>query len=212
MQNYLNQLIPQIQNNSNMAFIGQKGCGKTSLGQFFQPLFPRKVIIDTKGEYFDQSPGNYHAHGFNDFITKLDKLLPYDKWNLIYHFSPGSDRYLVTDEIVRNVYQAEQIYTVIEEIHLIASSHRISPHLLELVSTGRSRDCGYMITSTRPAGVHNSLLTEIDFFFLGRLLASSDRDAFRDILGESKKELSHLQNYNFMLYNVKTNEKTLIQT
>lgn len=212
-QNYLAELIPQIQINSNIAVIGQKGTGKSSLGQFFQPLFPRKVIIDTKGEYYEQGAGIYHAHHYKDFYNKFVQLLPHDRWTIIMHFNPQDPpRELILNEICKNIYDAEEIYLVIEEIHLLSNAHKVPNYLLEIVTTGRSRNIGYMITSTRPALINNTLLSEIDIYFIGRLLSQGDRDSFRDILGESRKSLAHLQNFNFIYYNVSTSERKLIKT
>ena len=173
----------------------------------------RKVIIDTINEYKDLSYG-VHVIGYNAFLNELNRVQNEEKFTIVFHFDPNDRREYseILNLICFLIYNVESIFLVIEEIHLLTSTRSDLPrYLMQIATTGAHKEIGYLFTSQRPSYVNKTLIAMCDYYFIGLLLDSADRDYFRDSLGESRKSLASLQNYQFVFYDTILNEKTIIQ-
>jgi len=144
--------------------MGTRGCGKTTLSQNIQRVWPRRVILDTLDEY----DSDLAVHSFDEFAEKMKALknAKSQSFEVIYQFDPESTLSSTEfDEIMRLCYYFGNIQVVLEEVQLYASTHDL-PHWLEnCLLRGRHHNVSLLFTTQRPGNLNKTVLSQCQHIF-----------------------------------------------
>jgi len=178
--------------------MGQRGCGKSYLGRNIQTCWPRRIIIDTLGEYSDQDGTVVFTFDeFSDFLTQ--RKSDGSDFVLIYQFDPESQLSdLEFDEIVRVAFYFGNCQLVIEEIQEHSTPHSMPHWLKKALLTGRHQNLSLLFTSQRPGEINKTIISQCSHIFVGKIVEGNDLKYIAYFLGDKAQELTTLPDRVFL--------------
>jgi hypothetical protein len=192
-----------IQPNDKIALVAKTKSGKSYLGKILQRAAPRKIIVDTTYEY-DASMGLI-VYGFDQFCQAVQNMCDLDSYTIIFRFAhEDSNREQVFEEICRIVFYVQDVFFVVEEIHLHSTTHSLNHWLLQIATIGSHRNIGYLITTQRPSLLHKTLLTQCDHIFIGSLIDENDISYVKGFCRDLAKSLYNYPPRKFIYWNLGT--------
>jgi hypothetical protein len=187
-------------------FFGRKGTGKSELARYLFTLFssPWRICIDVKDELEAKLPG----------VPTVED--PYDvlKFQTVRVAPRDPDDEAFYDELFRILFENAPMFggSIVwwDEMDAATSPHKIPKQLKIYMIRGRSRGCGLLGCTTRPANTHPVFLSQADHVFVHKLRHSLDIDAISRHFDIPADELSgaldNLPEFGFLHYEVKTGE------
>lgn len=180
--------------------MGQRGCGKSYLCKNIQTLWPKRVIIDSLGEYDEGEI----VHSFHEFSQKLIELKNSNSQNfaLVYQFDPESK---VSEEefnqIMRLCYYFGSIQVVVEEVQLYSNPRFLPDWLRHCLLTGRHQNLSLIFTSQRPGELNKTILSQCAHIFCGKIFEGNDLRYVSSFLNQQSQLLSSLPDREFLHFN-----------
>ncbi len=181
--------------------MGQRNCGKSYLCKKIQNLWPKRVILDSLGEY--EGRESETCHSFHEFTQKLTefKSLNLQEFTLIYQFDPESPvSQTEFDQIMRVCYYFGNIQIVIEEIQLYSSPHSLPHWLKQNLLIGRHQNLSLIFTSQRPGEVNKTIISQCSHIFVGKIVEGNDLNYLKSILGQQIQRLTTIEKRKFLYY------------
>lgn len=179
--------------------MGQRGCGKSYLCKNIQSLWPKRVIIDSLGEYDEHEA----VHSFHEFTERLIQLKNSnsDSFVLVYQFDPESSLSQAEfDQIMRVCYYFGNIQVVIEEVQLYASVHSIPHWLKQCLLTGRHQNLSLIFTSQRPGEINKTIISQCAHIFCGKIVEGNDLRYVSSFLNQDSQKLTSLDKRRFLYF------------
>jgi energy-coupling factor transporter ATP-binding protein EcfA2 len=180
--------------------MGQRGCGKSHLCKNLQKMWPKRVIIDTLGEYPDEGETCYSFHEFTRKIQELHSLKQ-ESFTLVIQFDPESE---VSDtefnEILRICYYFGNIQLVIEEIQTFSTPHNLPHWLKQCLLKGRHKNLSLIFTTQRPGELNKTILSQCSHIFCGRIFETNDLNYVKSIFKNNSEELINIENRKFLYF------------
>lgn len=180
--------------------MGQRGCGKSYLCKNIQKLWPKRVIIDSLGEYDDGEI----VHSFPELTQKLVELKNSNSQNfaVVYQFDPESE---ISEEefnqIMRVCYHFGNIQIVVEEIQLYSTVHSMPHWLKQNLLIGRHQNLSLIFTSQRPGEVNKTVISQCSHIFVGKIVEGNDLNYLKATLGKEIQRLTNIPDRNFLYFN-----------
>jgi DNA helicase HerA-like ATPase len=179
--------------------MGRRKCGKSHLAKKVQEMWPRRVIIDSLGEY----SGENIVKSFSKFCEKLIyfKENKVEKFILIYQFDPEdkvSDE--LFDEILRVCFYFGNIQIVIEEVQEYSTTQKIPHWLKKCLHVGRHKKLSLLFTTQRPGALHKTILSQCAHIFCGNIVEGNDLRYVSSFLNEDAKRLATLPERRFLYF------------
>lgn len=157
---------------------GNRGEGKTELAKHILRLFQAQgypvFIYDPLDEYRDFEPCRY---------------VPKDNLSI--------DEF---DEVASDIWNGKNCIFLIEEVEFYASAHKISLMLQRLVSLGRHRGIGLVITTRRIADVHKLICSQAKNWFIFHSFLPNELDYMEQFIGETVYKAVSLEPYHFIYW------------
>ena len=187
--------------------VGQTGSGKTHFAKWLITKLNRPVIIyDTK-----------HERGFDDFAIISDNIraaLNVAKRHGISIYRPSSDKIANLDSLNSDLeyhfLNGSGITAYIDELYSFHKTLNPVLGLRRLLTQGRSKDIGLIMSTQRPSQISTFSLSESDFFYIFTLTNEKDiakLDGY--IPGLNDVSMPKKGSYQFYFYNVAKSEKPL---
>ncbi len=179
--------------------MGQRRCGKSHLTQNIQKLWPRKIVIDTLGEYSDGEIV-YSFHDFADTMTRLHSMKQ-NNFTVNYQFDPESDSSLEEfDHILRLAYYFGNVQVTIDEIQLFSTPHSMPKWLTNCLLRGRHRNVSLIMTTQRPALLNKTIVSQCAHIFVGRTVEPNDLKYVSGFLGNQAERLIDIPERRFLYF------------
>jgi hypothetical protein len=178
--------------------MGRSGCGKSFLCRNLQTMWPRRVIIDSLGEYNDE------PEKFNSFNSISNRLITasrenHEEFTLVFQFDPENENADETfNELIRILYYFGNILIVIEEVQLYSNPHFLPHWLRNSLLTGRHRNVGLIFTSQRPGEVNKTIVSQCRHLFCGNLIDKNDINYVAGFLNSESNKLINLKDRKFI--------------
>lgn len=190
-----------IQPTDKIALVAKTKSGKSYLGKILQRIPRRKIIVDTTYEY---TPDHGHiVIGFNNFCKAVVELCDNENYTIIFRFDHYEvNRAEIFEEICKIVFHIQDVFFVVEEIHLHSNTHSINHWLLQIATIGSHRNIGYLITTQRPSLIHKTLLTQCDHIFIGSLIDENDISYVKAFCKDYAKSLYEFPPRKFIYWNL----------
>lgn len=187
-----------IRSDDCILVMGRRGCGKSFLAKRLQEKWPRRVIIDSLGEYKKEK---MRFTSFPDFADKMRDLKEKNtkEFTVVFQFDPESDLHeAIFDQILRLCYYHGDMQVVIEEIQLYCSPHFLPKWLKNCLLTGRHKKISLMFTTQRPGELNKTALSQCAHIFCGQILEGNDLRYVSSFLNEDSQRLSSLKKRRFL--------------
>jgi len=173
---------------------GKRGSGKTVKATNLVADESRVLFYDTL------------CHDYTDgvIVDSLEELKAF--WRKVYR---GSFRiiYRPTDpqgdfpEICRLVYEAGDIYFVVEEVDMFFKGDTTSPEFRQIIQRGRHARVSLVGVTQRPKGFGRLLTSQVHDFYVFRVTEPVDADYFRERLSQDAAgKLAGLGQYQYLHY------------
>lgn len=190
-----------IQPTDKIALVAKTKSGKSYLGKILQRIPKRKIIVDTTYEY---TPDHGQiVIGFKNFCDAVLRLSDQDSYTIIFRFDHAeTNRAEIFEEICKIVFYLQDVFFVVEEIHLHSNTHSINHWLLQIATIGSHRNIGYLITTQRPSLIHKTLLTQCDHIFIGSLIDENDISYVRAFCQDYAKQLFNFPARKFIYWHL----------
>ena len=190
-----------IKPTDKIALVAKTKSGKSYLGKILQRVPPRKIIIDSTYEYTPE-----HGHiviGFNQFCEAIKQFCDLDSYTIIFRFDHyETNREQIFEEICKIVFYIQDVFFVVEEIHLHSTTHSLNHWLLQIATIGSHRNIGLLITTQRPSLLHKTLLTQCDHIFIGSLIDENDISYVKAFCRDLAKKLYSYPPRHFIYWNL----------
>lgn len=182
--------------------MGRRGCGKSYLAKRLQDLWPRRIIIDSLGEYTE----GIQVTGFSQFCDELLKLKQKNEkqFVLVFKFDPEvpvSDD--LFNQILRVCFHFKNVQVVIEEIQRYSSPHYLPHWLDQCLFVGRHKGLSLLFTTQRPGMLNKGILSQCAHVFCGQLIDGNDVSYVSGFLGEHGNKLISLPERQFIYFSDK---------
>lgn len=178
--------------------MGTRGCGKSTLAVNLQKLFPRKVIIDTLGEYDDEQNTVY---GFNEFADRLNQVRQNSEYKIIYQFNPENKNSEVEfDHVMRLCFYSGNLQIVLEEVQEHSSVHSLPHWLRQCLLKGRHQNVSVLSTTQRPGELNKTILSQSQHIFCGQIIEGNDLRYVAGFLRQSAEKLVQLPKGQFLYF------------
>lgn len=179
--------------------MGRRGCGKSYLSKKIQSVWPRRIIIDSLGEYTEGE----HVFNFLEFSDKLKyfKSNQINQFEVVYQFDPENE--LSEEEfnqILRIAYYLGNVQIVIEEIQLYSSPHKMPRWLKNCLLTGRHQNLSLLFTTQRPGELNKTIFSQCSHIFCGQINEGNDLRYISSILGAEIQKLPSLPERQFIYF------------
>jgi len=179
--------------------MGRRGCGKSYLAQKVQSVWPRRIILDTLGEYEEGEI----VYSFHEFAEKLIQLKSSSTQNfaLIYKFDPESDMSEEEfNEVMRLSYYFGNVQIVLEEVQNFSSPHVLPKWLKNCLLTGRHQNISVLATTQRPGELNKTILSQCAHIFVGQINEGNDLKYISAFLNQDAKKLVSLPERRFLYF------------
>ena len=174
-------------------FIGQTGCGKTTLARVLLATRPFVAVYDAKG-----------LLRWNTFTryTKLEKLMKAKESRLIY--APVAEE--LRDEnfiegFFRWVYKRRNTTLYVDEVYGVTKRDEIPPSYHACLTRGRELGISTFSATQRPMLIPQVVLSESEHYYIFRLLLPQDRKKMREVIGLTERAISRLGKHEFFYGN-----------
>jgi len=154
--------------------IGQRGTGKSVLADYLLR------------QYVDA--------GHKEFVYDTVRDHP----NFKQRVTPNNPSLEDFEEWAKKLYEKGNIIVMVEEIDMLCTSSRIGPEFKKLVSLGRHKNIGLILTARRIADVHKLPPSQTHHFFIFRMHLPNDVTYLRQFIGDAADQLPALEDYHFM--------------
>ncbi len=191
----------KVQRDNVSVFFGRKGTGKSELARyFFSILAPMRVVIDVKDDLGDKLPGIPTVQSARDVVRfQTVRVVPVD---------PDDETFY--DELFEILFGLGDVVVWWDELDAATGPNKIPRNVKIYLVRGRSRRCGLLGCTTRPANTHPLFLSQADHVFVHKLRHRLDIDALARHLDISSDELSaeldDLEQFGFLHYDVAAGE------
>lgn len=188
------QLLPGT---TDRAFIaGQTGSGKTELAERLCRSRQQVVVLDTKGEIA------WKPYELFESLDKLYEIDPRKTTRIIYrpNFWEQQDQKVI-DEFFQWVYERQNTTLYVDEALSISKSHYIPPHYLACLTRGRSRRVETWSSSQRPSGLHQTILSEAEHYYLFKLKLIPDSEKMESMTAIPAEKIRALPKTRFFYFN-----------
>lgn len=181
--------------------MGTRGCGKSTLAQNIQKIWPRRVVIDTLDEYPHDGPNVVHS--FEQFAQRMDYFKEFNiqEFNLIFQFNPESKLSDVEfDQVMRLCYYFGNIQVVLEEIQEHSSVHALPHWLRQCLLKGRHQNISILATTQRPGELNKTVLSQCQHIFCGQIIEGNDLRYIAGFLRQAAERLVNLPKGQFIYF------------
>lgn len=191
--------MPHLKSTDVFLSLGRRGSGKSYIARRISEAYPRKVIFDSLGEYGDTD--GIVCHSFDEFSERLIENANSPSFTLIYQFNPEEENNVDEfNQALRVLWYKGNVFIVIEEIQIFASTHNMCMWLKNALLTGRHRNIGLFFTTQRPGECHKTIISQANHVFCGSLHEKNDIDYARSVLGEKAYDLVALPDREFLYF------------
>lgn len=178
--------------------LGQRGCGKSTLGKKVQGIFPRRFVFDTLWEYPESE---FDCYSFEEFSQRLLATANQSQFTIVYRPDPNTEDFRAEfDEILKCLFARGNILIVIEEVQLYASTHFLPKWLRNCLLTGRHAGVGLVLTTQRPGECHKTIISQCHHLFAGMIFEKNDVEYVRSFMGDAAYQLKDLPKYEFYYF------------
>jgi len=199
-----------IPSNSRVFVAGKTGSGKTVfVKKALFPMFQRKVFWDIKIE-------NSDLIKTCDCILcttpiKLVQLLNANYRSILYQPDDTSERDF--DEVCKVIFYFGNMTLFIDEV---SSGEICTPSIIqkwhkEIMIRGRSRGVGIVNVTQRPRSIHNTLISESEYFIIFRLQLDTDVGKLRTIMPGDYCDMIHTLPYYHSIYTDNSGEIKMLK-
>jgi len=188
--------------------VGQTGSGKTHFAKWLLTKLNRPVVVyDTK-----------HERGFDDFAIISDNIraaLNAARRHGISIYRPSSDKIANLDSLNSDLeyhfLNGGGITAYIDELYSFHKTLNPVLGLRRLLTQGRSKGIGVIMSTQRPSQISTFSLSESDFFYIFTLTNEKDVDKLDGYIpGLNSVAMPKKGGYRFYFYNVAKSEKPLL--
>ncbi len=189
-----------IRTDSRILVCGKTGSGKTVfVKNVLYPMYPRKVFHDIKLDN-GNIPHTFLAKTpvqLKEGITKGHNSILYQPLDI----DPGD-----FNKVCEIVFNLGNCCLFVDEAADVCNSSNIEPWHRKIMSRGRSRGVGIVNCSQRPRMIHNSLISEAEWFIIFRLFLQTDRDKLKQGLpSEILDKCNSLPPYHYIVADLNDN-------
>ena len=204
----LSQLLPDY--GDRAVFIGQTGCGKTTLAKYLISFFKHVVILDSKGtikEKIKQWEG-FKVH------TKIDSLTASSGNKLVYTPSAKALRSDNNGEIETFfdwVYWRKNTLLYVDEAQGggVTTATYIPLGYQDCIQRGREKGIMVFSATQRPSRLPQNILSEADNFYIFRLQLPADCKKVEETTGIGKEKILALPKQKFIVSRYGDNSQPL---
>jgi hypothetical protein len=194
-----------FQSNSRIAVLGKTGTGKSqTVKDKILPHLDRFIFHDAKIENTDVR---------HDILITNPKDL---KKNIVLYnkilYQPKVIGPVDFNAVCKIIEESGMENTlIIDEVMEISSVNKIEEYHKKILTQGRGKGIGIINISQRPSDIHNTILSESEFFFVFKLTLDPDIAKVEKIIGSAAAEVGYLPYYVF-LYADETETRKLYYT
>lgn len=187
--------------------VGQTGSGKTHFAKWLLTKLNRPVVVyDTK-----------HERGFDDFAIishNIKSALNAARRHSISVYRPPSDRIadlnMLNSDLEYHFLYGSGVTAYIDEIYSFHKTLNPVLGLRRLLTQGRSKDIGVIMSTQRPSQISTFSLSESDYFYIFTLNNEKDVDKLDGYIpGLNDVLMPKKGSYQFHFYNAAKSEKPL---
>jgi len=153
--------------------IGQRGTGKSVLTDYLL-----RQYADSSHKVFVYDTVRDHPN-FKRVTPENPSLEDFEEW-------------------AEKLFKQGDLIVGIEEIDMLCSSSQIGPEFKKLISLGRHKRIGLVMTARRIADAHKLAPSQTHHFFIFRMHLPNDVTYLRKFIGDDADKLSTLEDYHFM--------------
>ena len=166
-------------------------------------MWPRRIVLDSLGEYEREFPGAEKVHSFQDFGEKMKHYWENGarEFVLIYRFNPeNSLSESEFDQIMRVAYYFGNVQVVIEEVQLYSSPNFLPHWLKQCLLTGRHKGVSLLFTTQRPGELNKTILSQCHHIFCGQIIEGNDVNYLKSFLQGQHVRLPQLPKRRFLWF------------
>ena len=170
-------------------FVGQTGCGKTTLARYLLQYRKYVVCIDGKD--------SLKWAGYKR-LTTLKKVVEDRSDRIIYAPNDAELR----DETYINaffhwVYKRKNTTVYIDEVYSITDGEVISDYYHACLTRGRERNVSVFSATQRPKQIPQAIMSESEHFYMFRLALPQDRKKMTEIVPIKEAQIMALEKREF---------------
>lgn len=183
----LSQLLPAPTDRA--AFIGQTGCGKTTLAEYICRSRAFVVVLDSKG--------TIRWRGYRVYTT-LAALTQSTHPRLIYRpvYAELQDPEVI-DRFFEWIYQRQHTTVYVDELYGIAQRDTYPYHYGACLTRGRELHIEVFTATQRPSLIPGVVLSESEHLYQFKLKLPRDRDKAAELTGLSPEQIQGLPKRRF---------------
>ena len=186
----------QFKSNQRIAILGRTGTGKTYFARhFFLHQFNRLIIHDVKHE-LNGLKATY-CHKPEDVIWCWN----HNRYKIVYQPPPGINLEEDFNNLCYLIFHKANYVLWVDEVGSVTSANKIPKWFYECLRLGRGRNTGVISLSQRPMGIHNTVLSEVDYIVSFQLHLKGDREKVAGAVGEEALKLGAIPRYHYLMYN-----------
>jgi len=193
-----------------MVFVaGNTGSGKSVLAKVYLSMFPKVVMLDTKGDALRDMKKNINPWPQVDpkmlaISTSFDQLtndiLDGNKSHYIYVPSPSEMNLNSYDLFFRYLFDMENVTAFVDEVFAVSPNPMVIPEYYQAILTrGRTRDVAAWSLTQRPSGITPLPLSQSTHVFAFNLNLPDDRKKMAKTTGMTEF-LDNPGGHNFWYY------------
>lgn len=171
-------------------FVGQTGCGKTTLARAVLAFYRNVAVLDPKGLIRWQ--------GYRHF-TKLKDAMAENPARFIY--SPRAEE--LRDErfaeaFFKWIYSRRNTMAYVDEVYAVTERDEMPDHYHAILTRGRERGIGLLSSSQRPMRIPQAIMSESERWYIFRLNMPGDRKKVEQTVGITSEEIVALPKRHFI--------------
>jgi hypothetical protein len=193
----LNQIAPKLTDRA--VFIGQTGCGKSTLARELLRTRFRVWAIDVNGLLEWGAPDSKYSEGEYLVVNSIAELLEKQEYPKIL-FQPSiddADNFLVFDQFFHSAYLAGGVTVYVDEAYAVTNKQVIPRYYKACLTRGRVRDIETWTSTQRPSGIPSFILSESENTYLFKLKYPADLKRAEQMTGINDEYIRNLPKRHF---------------
>ena len=177
--------------------VGHTGSGKTTLTRRMVGGLSSLVVIDPKYRFWlPPDPRRAPAQVVTG-ARAFAQVWPHRALRVIYRPDLNDARHGDVNDVMARILNVGRTCLLVNEAMDYANATTILPAYRQCVVRGREAEVRVISETQRPTGVHNTVLSEAEHFFLFYLMLQTDRHKMAGLMGE-EVEAPMAQDYSFL--------------